>query len=75
MGADGVPTDWRVTRWIDGLPQFLPGHLARVRTWRAEAEPQGLVLAGAAYDGLGLPACVRQGRAAAAAGAAAAGAA
>jgi oxygen-dependent protoporphyrinogen oxidase len=36
------------------------------------ATAPGLVLAGAAYRGLGLPACIRQGRAAAAAALAAA---
>lgn len=73
MGVDGEPSAWRVTRWDSGLPQFRPGHLARMAAWRAEAEPLGLVLAGAAYDGLGLPACVRQGRAAASRAAAAGG--
>jgi oxygen-dependent protoporphyrinogen oxidase len=64
MGLTGAPIEHRVTRWWDGLPQFRPGHLGRVRAWRedvAEHAP-GVVLAGAAYDGLGLPACVRQGR-------------
>ena len=68
MGFEGPVLDARVSRWPDALPQFRPGHLARVRDWRAEAEAaaSGLILAGAAYDGLGLPACIRQGRAAAA---------
>lgn len=68
MGMQGEPVAARVTRWFEGLPQFRPGHLAEVATWRqglADAAP-GLHLAGAACDGLGLPACVRQGRAAAA---------
>jgi protoporphyrinogen/coproporphyrinogen III oxidase len=67
MGMDGRPSASRVSRWVEGLPQFRPGHLARVDSWRAEladATP-GVVVAGACYDGLGLPACVRQGRAAA----------
>jgi oxygen-dependent protoporphyrinogen oxidase len=64
MGITAPPIRHRVTRWIDGLPQFRPGHLGRVRRWRAhldDAAP-GLLLAGAAYDGLGIPACIRQGR-------------
>lgn len=64
MGITAPPIHRRVTRWIDGLPQFRPGHLGRVRRWRehlTDAAP-GLILAGAAYDGLGLPACIRQGR-------------
>ena len=69
MGLQGAPVASRVSRWVDGLPQFRPGHPALVASWRAglaDTAP-GLHLAGAAYDGLGLPACVRQGRAAAAA--------
>ncbi|MBU3701202.1 MAG: protoporphyrinogen oxidase, partial [Acidimicrobiia bacterium] len=69
MGLSSDPVASRVTRWIDGLPQFRPGHPSRVAGWRAalaDAAP-GLHLAGAACDGLGLPACVRQGRVAAAA--------
>lgn len=67
MGVSSAPVDARVTRWIDGLPQFRPGHLARVADWRAEVDDRapGLLLAGAAFDGLGLPACIRQGRQAA----------
>ncbi len=68
MGLAEAPMQVRVTRWTDALPQFRPGHLGRLRAWRQELadEAPGLVLAGAACDGLGLPACVRQGRAAAA---------
>ena len=69
MGIDAAPITWRVTRWIDALPQYQPGHPARVAAWRAgvSAEAPGVHLAGAAYDGLGLPACIRQGRQAASA--------
>jgi protoporphyrinogen/coproporphyrinogen III oxidase len=64
MGLAAPPVASRVTRWIDALPQFRPGHLGRVRDWRARLalRAPGVVLAGAAYDGLGLPACIRQGR-------------
>ena len=67
MGIDAAPIAWRVTRWIDALPQYRPGHPARVAAWRAgvSSEAKGIHLAGAAYDGLGLPACIRQGRQAA----------
>jgi len=68
MGIDAAPIASRVTRWIDGLPQYRPGHPARVASWRdgVRAAAPGIHLAGAAYDGLGLPACIRQGRHAAA---------
>lgn len=52
-----------VQRWTDGLPVYAPGHLAAM----AEAEclrPPGVVLAGSAYAGVGVPACIgRAGRA------------
>jgi protoporphyrinogen/coproporphyrinogen III oxidase len=57
----------RVTRWPGAFPQYLPHHLDRVdrieRTLRAETP--GLVVTGASYRGIGVPACVRQGRSAA----------
>jgi oxygen-dependent protoporphyrinogen oxidase len=67
IGLAEPPVASRVTRWIDALPQYRPGHLSRVRDWRARLRTHapGVVLGGAAYDGLGLPACVRQGREAA----------
>lgn len=61
------PREVRVTRWPRSLPQYRPGHLERVagiESTLAEAAP-GVVVAGAAYRGLGLPACVHQGRRAA----------
>jgi len=56
----------RVTRWGGALPQYAPGHLGRVAVARsALAELPGIALAGAAYDGVGIPACIRSGSAAA----------
>ena len=55
--------DSRVTRWGGGLPQYAVGHPARVRRIRAAlAGLPGLAVAGAAYDGVGVPACARSGR-------------
>lgn len=59
-----APVGTRVTRWGGALPQYAPGHLDRVSRARAGLPP-GLALAGAAYDGVGIPACVRSGEAAA----------
>jgi oxygen-dependent protoporphyrinogen oxidase len=53
-----------VQRWGGGLPQYAPGHLDRVAVARA-ALPPGLALAGAAYDGVGIPACITSGETAA----------
>ncbi|WP_035920971.1 protoporphyrinogen oxidase [Frankia sp. QA3] len=65
-GLSGRPIATRVSRWGGGLPQYLPGHLNRIGSVR-RALPPGLALAGAGYDGIGIPACIRSGEAAAAA--------
>ena len=55
------PVTTRVDRWPRGFPQYEPGHLARVERIEAAMTTQpGLIVAGAAYRGLGLAACVRQ---------------
>lgn len=63
-GLTARPVAWRVSRWDDGMPQYLPGHLGRVDGVR-RALPDGIAVAGAAYDGVGIPACIRSGEAAA----------
>ncbi|MGL5858771.1 MAG: protoporphyrinogen oxidase [Angustibacter sp.] len=56
-----------VTRWRGGLPQYTVGHLARVdRVRRAVARLPGVAVAGAGYDGVGVPACIESGWSAAA---------
>ena len=56
----------RVVRWGGGLPQYAVGHLDLVRRVRtAVAGHPGLAVAGAAYDGVGVPAVARSGRQAA----------
>jgi oxygen-dependent protoporphyrinogen oxidase len=55
----GRLVDAVVTRWGGALPQYTVGHVERVRRARAAvAEVPGLAVCGAAYDGLGLPACI-----------------
>lgn len=55
-----------VRRWPHSLPQYTIGHLQRMQRLGAEMEHlPGLVLAGNAYHGVGLPDLVRDGRAAA----------
>lgn len=67
VGVTELPVDSRVTRWGGGLPQYTVGHLGRVARIRAAVAAQpGLAVCGAAYDGLGIPACVSSARAAAA---------
>jgi protoporphyrinogen/coproporphyrinogen III oxidase len=56
----------RVTRWGGGLPQYPVGHVERVQRVRAALQAlPGLAVAGAAFDGVGVPACIASGRAAA----------
>ncbi len=58
-GVRGAPAVSRVTRWGGALPQYTVGHLDRVARIRAAvAELPGLAVCGAAYDGVGIPACV-----------------
>lgn len=66
LGVSGPFADVRITRWWRALPQYRPGHLDRCRSWQADvwdAHP-GVWPTGASFEGLGLPACVRQGTAA-----------
>lgn len=66
MGSLGQPRFMRVFRWERANPQPVVGHLARLQRVAARvAEVPGLHLAGAAYDGVGIPDCIRQARAAA----------
>ena len=58
------PLAVRVNRWGGALPQYGVGHVERVARARA-ALPPSLALAGAAYDGVGIAACVRSGQTAA----------
>ncbi|GAA2758161.1 protoporphyrinogen oxidase [Actinopolymorpha rutila] len=65
-GIAGEPVDTLVQRWGGALPQYAVGHRARVERIRAGVAAQpGLAVAGAAYDGLGIPACVASARSAA----------
>ena len=58
-GITAASVAHRVTRWGGALPQYNVGHLDRVEAIRAAIEDQpGLAVAGAAYDGVGIPACV-----------------
>lgn len=63
LGTPIRPVDAIVTRWGGALPQYDVGHLARVeRIKAAVAAVAGLAVAGASYDGLGIPACIASAR-------------
>ncbi|MGA4838984.1 protoporphyrinogen oxidase [Streptomyces sp. G45] len=66
VGLTARPVATRVTRWHEGLPQYPVGHHARVARIREQAgRLPGLAVCGAAYDGVGIPACVASAYAAA----------
>ncbi|MBT0567956.1 FAD-dependent oxidoreductase [Williamsia sp. CHRR-6] len=58
IGAEDV-IDAVVQRWPVGLPRYAPGHLDIVAAVAA-GRPRGLALCGSAYDGVGVPACVKR---------------
>lgn len=66
MNITGKPDFTVITRWKKDRPQYRVGHKQRIAAARAELEskfPQ-VKLAGASYNGVGLPDCIDQGRAA-----------
>lgn len=65
-GFAGTPIAARVSRWGGALPQYFVGHRERVARIRsAVASVPGLAVCGAAYDGVGVPACIATARLAA----------
>lgn len=66
LGIEAAPVLQRVYRWEKANPFYDVGHLQRMERIQAgiNAVP-GLVLAGAAYRGLGVPDCIREGQQAA----------
>jgi oxygen-dependent protoporphyrinogen oxidase len=66
MGVTGTPLESVVARHPGGLPQYRVHHLLRTAGVEASVSRLGsLAVAGAAYHGVGIPACIASGRAAA----------
>jgi len=66
LGLTGRPVAARVTRWGGALPQYAVGHVERMdRVRAAVAKVPGLAVCGAAYEGVGIAACVALARIAA----------
>ena len=66
VDVTGPPSASSVTRWEESLPQYKVNHLLRIAGIDAALERiDGIELCGAAYSGVGVPACVGSGRAAA----------
>ncbi len=62
VGIRGEPELVRVVRWTRQMPQYHVGHLARLERIKTHlAELPGLLLAGNAYHGVGIPHCIRSG--------------
>lgn len=64
LSVELEPTATRVTRWPAAFAQYRPHHSRWVASIR-RALPTDVLVAGASYDGIGIPACIRSGRAAA----------
>jgi oxygen-dependent protoporphyrinogen oxidase len=66
FSADVEPEHAQVSRWRRAMAQYTVGHKGRMQRIAARvAELPGLRLVGNAYDGIGVPDCVRLGRQAA----------
>lgn len=64
LDIEGGPTSALVTRWPDAFPQYRVHHPLRVTGIEAAVQRlPALALAGAAYRGVGIPACIASGRA------------
>ena len=67
-GITATPRYVEVNRWERAMPQYLLGHVELVgRIEAAMSRFAGLVLAGAAYRGVGIPDCIKDGTTAASA--------
>lgn len=61
-GVNAEPRFAKVYRWHRAMPQYTIGHLDRVRAiHEAVTSIRGLFVTGAAYEGVGIPDCIRSG--------------
>jgi oxygen-dependent protoporphyrinogen oxidase len=67
LAGVSAPPRWsRITRWSRSMAQYPVGQPRRMaELWTRMASLPGLHLAGNAYDGIGIPDCIRIGKAAA----------
>ena len=66
LGLNAEPLFTRIYRWKGAMAQYVVGHLERLERIEVLLKQwPGLVLAGNAYRGIGVPDCVRSGEAAA----------
>jgi protoporphyrinogen/coproporphyrinogen III oxidase len=62
LGVDLSPSAIRLSRWVEGFPQYRPGHFERISHLEAHlaSELPNVHVAGASYRGIGIPACIEQ---------------
>ncbi len=65
MGLTATPLEARVSRWPGAFPQYAVGHIDRTAAVEETLGAAGVFCAGAAYHGIGIPACIASGRRAA----------
>lgn len=67
IGLQATPLFTEITRLNHSMPQYPVGHVQAVRNLRIEMSEKlpGVFVTGAAFDGVGLPDCIRQGKEAA----------
>ena len=66
IGLTAAPVYSAVSRWPRSMAQYTVGHAVRLQEIEARAAAiPGLYLVGNAYTGIGIPDCIRMGRAAA----------
>jgi protoporphyrinogen/coproporphyrinogen III oxidase len=61
LGVSFTPLAVRLTRWPGAFAQYRPHHHRWVEAVEASL-PAGLFVAGSSYRGIGIPACIRDGR-------------
>lgn len=65
LGLTAEPSEVRISRWERAFPQYLIGHLEGLDRIEGHLNPTGVFIAGMGYRGIGIPACIDQGRTAA----------
>ncbi len=61
MGYDTEPSTWRVHRWPQAMAQYEVGHQSRQEAIEERLKQlPGLWLTGNAYNGIGIPDCIRR---------------
>lgn len=64
LGIEVAPRFVEITRLNHSMPQYPVGHVQQLAAFRQQLSEQlpGLFVAGAAYDGVGMPDCIQSGR-------------